>query len=214
MPTIMHAVAVMDAATEKEEELATATSTDVVMETEAVMDNSCDTCLVNNYLLIQQATSLFDLLPCRTTELQIAGDWLEDHGLHSFMANVVRQGKWGLLCGIIEHRTTRDHVVFYSYGTGNGPGGGSGSGYGGGCGNGAGGNGHGVGFKRSGDAGYGDGDGKGSGSGDASGDGDTSGRGYGSGSGSGIGYTVGYGSNFHGDRNHPTGNLPFRSSTL
>ena len=53
---------------------------------------------LTNTLLIQQAISLFDLLPCRTTELQIAGDWLENQGLHSFIANVVRQGKWVSFC--------------------------------------------------------------------------------------------------------------------
>ena len=110
--------------------------------------------VVKNTLLIQQAISLFDLLPCRTTELQIAGDWLEDHGLHSFMANVVRNGKWNSVRGFYWKIGLDEKIYLYSYGNENGNEKGKGDGRGYGTGN-----------------GYGDGYGAGSGSGMGSGNG-------------------------------------------
>ena len=103
--------------------------------------------------LVPQAISLFDLLPCRTTELQIAGDWLEDHGLYSFIADVVRNGKWSSISGIDSEMVDRDIINFYGYGYGYGDGYGTGygDGYGTGDGDGFGhgkgdGNGHGTGY--------------------------------------------------------------------
>ena len=114
---------------------------------------------MNNHLLIQQAISLFDLLPCRTTELKIAGDWLEDHGLYSFMANVVRQGRWSSMYGFDSKSSYLARSDFYNRGHQHGNGNGNGHGRGVGCGLGDGG-GYGNG------SGHGDGHGSGSGSGD------------------------------------------------
>ena len=135
--------------------------------------------------IIRQAISLFDLLPCRTTELKIAGDWLEDQGLHSFMANVVRTGKWSSVRGITirEHKSKRvcftsfgiksgyiggaksQDVINLRYGSGSELGAGYGSGHGAGGGDGTG-NGRGAGFGAGYGGGFGDGRGYGRGYGD------------------------------------------------
>ena len=138
---------------------------------------------LDKHLLIQQAISLFDLLPCRTIELRIAGDWLEDHGLHSFTADVVRNGRWSFIRGLCTPHFISNYD-FCSRGHGHGDGFGFGLGFGDGGGD-----------------GYGDGDGDGYGDGRGSlhsegfgsgfGDGHANGGGYGYGRG--IGYGYGYG---------------------
>ena len=162
------------------------------MATEVEVDSAMEMVVVANYLIVQQAISLFDLLPCRTIELQIAGDWLEDQGLHSFMANVVRQGKWSSISGIVSEIDNRGTINFYGYGHGAGYGTGNGSGrrnvneglYK--VGNGYG-DGHGDGH------GYGYGIGYGFGSGYGHGHGSGHGSGYGSGTGHGTGHGTGDG---------------------
>ena len=123
-------------------------------------------------LLIQQAISLFDLLPCRTTELQIAGDWLEDHGLYSFIADVVRNGRWSSIKGIVSEIVDSCVINFYGSGRGCGYGYGHGSGHG---------------------SGYGTSNGAGAGNGTGRGDGYGRGYGHGAGHGAGAGNGTGHG---------------------
>ena len=88
------------------------------MEPEQETEQDTEPEKLNNHLLIQQATSLFDLLPCRTIELQIAGDWLEDRGLHPFIADGVRQGKWRYFCVMYTKTISGEKPVCYGFGSG------------------------------------------------------------------------------------------------